>query len=752
MQERTGEGHRWRFHRIGGFDQVHLGSGADILALGQLDQKLWATLSCPTRGLALDSKTLALLDTDGDGRIRVPEVIAAAQWAGTMLRNPEELTKSAAALPLRAINDAIPEGKELLASARQILVNLGKEDATSISVDDTADLEQIFANTRFNGDGIIPAEAAENAAVAAVLKEIMDCLGAETDRSGAPGVSQEKVDQFFTEARAYADWWSQVENEAASILVLGDQTGAAVAAFEAVQVKVEDYFTRCRLAAFDARAAGPLNCSEEAYAALASRALSAATEELLALPIAQVEAGAALPLDVGLNPAWADRVAQLRTAVVLPLLGERPSVTPEEWATLAARLAPYRAWLTEKQGACIEKLGRERVREILASDSQAVINALLAEDKALEAEANAIASVDRLVRYHRDLYVLLNNFVSFRDFYSPNALAVFQAGTLYLDARSCNLCIRIEDIGQHSAIALRSGTYLAYCECARRGSNEKMTIAAAFTDGDSDNLMVGRNGIFYDRAGQDWDATIVKIIEHPISIRQAFWSPYKRFTRMIEEQIEKFASSRDKAMETQAGAGITGAAKAAETGSAPAAPFDVGKFAGIFAAIGLAIGAIGTAIAAVLTGLLSLLWWQIPLALLGLVLVISGPSMIMAWLKLRKRNLAPILDANGWAVNTLAKINIPFGTSLTQVAKLPKGAERSLVDPYAEKKRPWKLYLTLLIVLVALAVSWQKGYLETWSQRYWLQTPTPESEKPAPPAAEKAAPATKAPPAEGTTK
>lgn len=88
-----------------------------------------------------------------------------------------------------------------------------------------------------------------------------------------------------------------------------------------------------------------------------------------------------------------------------------------------------------------------------------------------------------------------------------------------------------------------------YCDCSRNGGSERITIAAAFTAGDSDQLMVGRNGIFYDRKGQDWDAAITKIVDHPISIRQAFWSPYKKVGRMIGEQMHKLATARSKAME-----------------------------------------------------------------------------------------------------------------------------------------------------------------------------------------------------------
>jgi transposase len=61
--------------------------------------------------------------------------------------------------------------------------------------------------------------------------------------------------------------------------------------------------------------------------------------------------------------------------------------------------------------------------------------------------------------------------------------------------------------------------------------------------------MTGRNGVFYDRGGRDWDATIVRIVEHPISIRQAFWAPYKRIARMVSEQLHKVAAARSRAAE-----------------------------------------------------------------------------------------------------------------------------------------------------------------------------------------------------------
>jgi len=355
----------------------------------------------------------------------------------------------------------------------------------------------------------------------------------------------------------------------------------------------------------------------------------------------------------------------------------------------------------------VENLGLQRVREILAGNSRETITALIERDKALEPESSAIAAVEKLVRYHRDLYRLVNNFVSFRDFYSRKAKALFQAGTLYLDQRSCDLCLSVGDAGKHAIMAGLSGTYLAYCDCVRKGSGEKRQIVAAFTDGDSDNLMVGRNGIFYDRQGQDWDATISKIVDNPISIRQAFWAPYKKAARMIQEQIAKRAATADQAAAAKLAQAAAKAEEAALKGPTPPPEPPKKMDTGMIAALGVGAAGIGGMVGGLLTGFLNLKGLM-PLGVLAVILIISGPSMVLAWLKLRKRNLGPILDANGWAVNAKAKINVPFGASLTGIAALPPGAQRDLVDPFAEKKRPWGLY-SFLLVIILLAAGWALG-------------------------------------------
>jgi hypothetical protein len=701
--------HTWNFFRAGGFDQVQIDSGADLLALRELDQKLWAALSCPTRGIEFDARTLDVIDSDGDGQVRPNEVLEAIAWAGGILKNPDLLIEGTDRLALSDIDEGNEAGKQLLASARHILKSLGKPDAQEISLADMDDVEKQVASQEFNGDGVICADDIADEALRAAVEDIAVCAGSSADVSGQVGITQEIAGCFFDEAAAYEAWYAQGERDAA-VLFLGENTLAAAQTYEAVRAKIADYFTRCRLAAYDIRAAAPLSRAVEDYQQLAAKSLSAQSGEVANFPLATVEANKPLPLAAGVNPAWQAQLAAFRTQVVQPLLGGAESLSDSEWQVLCARFAAFEAWQADKPQGNVERLGINRIREITSAGRRQQIDTLIAQDKAVEAEVKAIRSVEKLLHYKRDLFKLVNNFVSFRNFYTGRDKAIFQVGTLYLDGRSCDLCVKVEDVNKHAAFANMSGVCLAYCDCVRSGGTEKMSIAAAFTAGDSDFLLVGRNGIFYDRKGQDWNAQIVRIIDHPISIRQAFWSPYKKLIKTISEQLQKFAASKAGAVDDKMVKTVAEGGKGVAEPAAPKPPFDVGKFAGIFAAMGLAIGAIGGILASIVSGVLGLKFWQIPLALIGLMLMVSGPSMAMAWFKLKRRNLGPILDACGWAINARAYINIPFGTSLTALADLPKGANRSLVDPYIEKQVVWPYYVVIAAGIVSLAYLWRVGF------------------------------------------
>lgn len=713
--------HVWKFFRCGGLDQVALESVEDLLALDQLDQKLWVALGCPVKGTEIDEKTLALIDTDGDGRIVVPEVLAAIKWAVARLNDATGLLRDSSALPLAVIDSANAEGRTILHSAQQILTHAGKGSATAITVDDAANAFGILAEKPLIGDGIVLAGAAPDAGIQSILKDIIATTGGTTRKSGAIGVTSAQVESFFADLSAYAQWAER--GVAPEVAFMGESTGAAYAAIQALRSKVDDYFMRARLAAFDPRAVAALNRPEAEYTALSAKLLTPTSDEIGALPLARVEPGAVLPLGEGVNPAWADAVTALCRAVVRPLVGaDKTDLSRADWATLNHKFEPYRQWLADEPALAVKKLGLPRIKAILGAHARPAIEALLAQDKALEAAYQAIGDVERLTRYYRDLRTLLHNFVNFADFYSRDRYAAFQAGTLYLDGRSTELCVRVDAT---STLAAMSKAYIAYCTCTPAGGGAPMLIAACFTQGDSDYLFAGRNGLFYDRRGRPWHAVINAIVDNPISIGQAFWAPYKKLLRFIEEQVAKRAAAADTAATSQL---TTAAEKTVNLDKREAVrKVDVGTVA----ALGVAITGAISALTLILGYVFGLRAWQYPFAALGIILVISGPSMVIAWLKLRQRTLGPILDANGWAINGRVKINIPFGAALTQMATLPTGAKRSLEDPYEDKeasRRQRRLIVLLILVVLAAAAIWVRWDRLQRGRYFWQPAPAPVAE------------------------
>ena len=496
--------YKWSFANVGGVTRVRIQSADDLRHLGELDKKMWTVLSCPVNGLEISSDSLGLMDVDGDGKLRLKEVAATAEYLCGALKDPQSLFAQ----------------------------------SDEIALDNIADESLKAVGEKLAADGKVSLGAVQAAIDAVTIEE-----------------------QAIPAAPLEAD---------------------VIAAYKEKQAEYAAYFEQ---------------------------------EKLQKLGLAFIPEDAA-----------------------------KPGMKEKDFLAMGAQIAEW-----EAAKAAAEKANAD----------------------ALAAGRAEYMPLRKLLLLHRDFYRLLRNFVTLEDFYDldETTIASFQAGTLIIDQRACHLCIRVNDLAKHDTQAPLSGMYLLYCNCENKKTGKTAQIVAAMTQGEIKNLSVGKNAVFYDNDGLDYDATVFKIIENPISIRQAFWTPYRKFAKWVEDKVNKSAAEKDaKAFDDMT-------AKADAASADPAAEkkpaFDIAKFAGIFAAIGMALGMIGTALASVAVGLGKLSWWQLIIVFVCILLVISGPSMIMAWLKLRRRNLAPVLNANGWAVNADAIISVPFGKTLTEQVAFP---------------------------------------------------------------------------------
>ena len=154
--------YKWEFANIGGSSRVKISKGDDVAHLGELDPKMWTVLSCPVTGLEIDSKSLSYMDCDGDGKLRINDITAIAKWVTDALKDNNLILTGNDFIDINQLNADDANGAKLFNSAQQILKNLGKEGSV-ISLADTADITAIFAQTKFNGDGVITEASADDA-------------------------------------------------------------------------------------------------------------------------------------------------------------------------------------------------------------------------------------------------------------------------------------------------------------------------------------------------------------------------------------------------------------------------------------------------------------------------------------------------------------------------------------------------------------------------------------------------------------
>ena len=709
--------HTWTFQRVGGLDQVVLKNADDIINLPNLDPKLWVALSCPTTGLDFDQRTLQLLDSDNDGRIRIPDILDAISWAKDKIVSFDNIVQSSETLPLSQIDDSTEQGKKLLVTAHSILANLNKSQADYLTQDDVQQSLKINASKLYNGDLIFPPSGELSPEMQNFIQTAIKTTGAQKDMSGQDGINLEIAQTFVKNLKSWQAWQTDISNTQTPF---GENRSEIWKLVQELKPKIDDYFLRVELAQYAPQAQNALNVDEKYIVPTQNGLLS--DQALAELPLSKIDSNNSLDLVNGLNPLWKSKIIRFR-ALVASHLADPNQLTSQEWQDIQTGLNAYATLISSKPDmqqlnvatkptASIEDIPSNQIANFTNGNLLSEFEKMVDQDNKTPISASDVFVLEKLVLFQKHFYRLLINFASFAEFFSLDHYAAFQLGKLYIDGRCATLCVAVDNIAKHSTMADYSELCLLYCECTRHG--QKQTIVAAITAGQGDLLMEGRNGVFIDNEGNDWDANVVKMITKPISIQQAIWAPYQRIGRLITEQINKWASSKDADIEKTSTQAIQN----------PENKFDIGKSVGIFAAIGLAIGAIGTALATIFQAIFSLTWWQFPLVILGLFLIISGPSVILAWLKLRRRTLGPLLEASGWAINGQVKINLLLGGLLTSKAELPANAKRNLTDPLRKRNKKARIIfwsaILVGVVLVGTAL-WFKNDIANYFKQQQQQ-------------------------------
>lgn len=722
------------FHDYRGLVQLRIETPDDLEHIRTLEPARWSSTSVPVDQLLCDPALLDYVDADKNGRIRVQELVGAYDWLRGRLKNTQRIVERTDTVHLDDLDSSLPEALQLKRLARKRIKATGKEPGrgTTISLADIRAFRDGYAKKFPNGDGVVTAAQIEDGDLGKLAAMVVEATGGKTDLSGEAGVDEEKLDAFVALGRARLAWHAEGKlppgEKTSAIMPLGEDTAGAFALVDALGAKLDQFFAQCDLLGQGKAAEERLLVTAEVLAPLDIKDPEAIRAFLRDASLARPNLEGVLAFDGWLNPLFADALHSFAAAVLPRALGVPGPVKRLErasWEKVRALFEPYRAFIAKRPRELPGGLDGEALAALLDGPLHARLRALVIEDRQASAELLGLSDLEKLALLQRWILDLANNMVSFPALFRVGERCLFEVGTLVLDGREINLCVRVTDHGSHKPVAEGSNIFTVYVALDRKEDGEwrKMQIAAGVTSGTRRGIAVNKRGVFYDRDGKEWDAQVTDIIVKPISIWESAISPFVRIRDFVADRLTKLLGSRlealEKSTEQAADSRVAGAVTPALAPAPPAAPatthVHVGgampsSTQGLLVGGGIAFAAIGSTLAFALQTLTN----TRPLHLLGVVAGVVGGIMalsgLLGWLKLRKRDVSTMLEASGWAFNVRIYLRRNLSHRFTRVPPLPKGSvrERQILPVFASDQPPsrTRVVVVIIAVIALLLAAW----------------------------------------------
>ena len=688
------------FRRHGRSYHLLIDSSEGLRQAIDLDESLWVATNAPVSMISGDSVLCHLLDSDSSGRITCLEIKRAICWVLDVLASHDGIDAGSDTLLLDAINTESAQGRAARAAAEKILAKADSPNADRLTLAETRLVKAAVAAMPVSEAGVVLPSAADSEEVRQFIVDAIAVTGGAEHPSGDRGLDAERLDKFVQGVRGVLEWQKTLDippgSDKSEVMPLGKATVEAFAAMQAVLPKVDLYFAQCQAASLDERLAQRINSGQSDLANLDTSDLAAIKQTLASAPLAKLSSAEQLNLEGEVNPHYSGKLAEFRRKVVGLVLGEDVStLKPAQWDRIKSFFAAHQAYLQAKPSSSADSLGRDKLVRYLDESLAESVNKLIGESAAAAVALDNVRMVEKLILCQKWLIDLANNFVSFPHLYDPRRRAMFEAGSLVMDGRRFNLAVWVEDRGKHIKLAEKSSLYVMYLEVTSGGSAEPYELAVPVTAGGRGNLCVGKRGVFYDLAGNECDATIVHIIENPISISEALASPFVRLGRLLTGKIESFTSQAEKKLDAVAAEPLS--TKVSQVSSQSGKSSGGLAAGGMVMGAGVAVAALGSAVAYIAKTVAG--HWEsilvVVFAAIGLVAILTS---IVAFMKLRKRDLSAILEASGWGINARMRLTRRQRNYFTQRLAYPSGSKG-----VHRGRRLWLACIVLIVLLLTAA-------------------------------------------------
>ena len=609
----------------------------DLGQVLKLNEVFWLATTAPVGDYLLPPEFLNSLDTDGDGRVRVEELKAAIVW----LRQ-----NSNAEVPDATLKRSDIKSEKLLAGWDKIVKAFDLGPEVVLSLEQLRELRAKFVEepTTYGAGALEPAEL-QDERERALLEAVMESVQPEKE-----AVTEEQLDHFLEDAGASLEWRDASPGENA----WADQ----YAAFRDLEDPLKEYFLLADAARFT---------GEQPELGWPQGSVK---ESLREMPLVKPLQADGLDFESRVNPAYSTAVDVFRAT----FLDEGKSVlSRSHYEELRERFETYADWLNLAPNTRVKDVATDDLRRWLENDEllQSVRESLQEKRKQGLVQQDFL-DLEKLLLYQAHLLNFCQNFVAFPDLYDPKSRALFERGTLIMDGREFHLALPVDDIDTHKKAAARSNMFVMYIQA------QGETLAVPVTSGDQGNLAKGKRGVFHHVDGSEREAQVVDLVNNPISLWEAMMAPFEKIGNALRGKVEALSAEQEGAL----------VARATEK------PKKEGVSGSTLAGGGVALAAVSSSLAFVLKTLASISPLKFLFGLFVLLFLCLGPAALVAYLKLRSRDLSAVLEGNEWGINARMRLTTIQARQFTQAPRHPGFVGSSM---------GWILIIGLIVLAGCLA-------------------------------------------------
>lgn len=689
------------FRRYAGSLQLDLSTFEALEAALEVPEALWIAMACPVEGLSCSRRLLDLMDLDQNGRIRVHELKQAVGFVASHLADRRGCTEASDTLELKRLSET---GQALRPCAELLLELLDAPNRERISMSQFEQAMTRLKTLALFGEGILVPDTLPELELRAVATHLLTVLPGTPNSQGQRGVTVLTI-------QAWRDWHRQAlahQARQADAFTWGPQSLTLAHQLMAVRARVDEYFLQCRLVASQPDTAEHLRLEAQTIVDLMGDA-PALSRAVASLPLAPPRTDGTLVLSLLHRGPSLEALQTVAKDLFLPVLGQAETLSEGDWKQLTEQADRILAW--EQEGNRNPLLSTGTLLTLPAEQHEA-----LAErcryDSGCKERLDRRTELERLLVYQRWLLEFANNFISMPGLYHAEKPALFQLGTLILSGREFLLAVLVTNHAEHVRLASSNTLCVAYVKViSHLATVPEFEVAVPITSGSSAGIVPGRRGIFFRYDGQEFDAVVLEVVRNPVSPIEAMLQPFARVGQFISSKLEGLSSDGINSLDAQLAKGYqkattlavasVGTGQAALAGPIPAAPLAPALVAPTTAVVppantnlgttlaggGLAVAAVGSSVAFALGQLKQLTLVDVASTLLMLFVLVALPSGLVGYLKLRRRNLAVVLEGSGWALNDRLLVNRQLGSLLTRRPSIPPHARLLTLDEVTEKLR-----------------------------------------------------------------